>query len=433
MNTAFELGVVFLLLLLNGLFSMSEMAVISARKGRLQQLANQGSKGAAAALELAGNPGTFLSTVQVGITLVGIVAGAFGGATLSEELTPHLAEIEWMRPHAETYSFALVVAVITYFSLVVGELIPKRIALHSAEAVAVVVARPMTMLATLVSPLVKVLEGSTNAMMRIFGLMDKTDPPITEEEIKLLVEQGTRAGVFETAERDVIHRALQLTDRRISELMVPRTSMVWLDLDDPEEKAIETIRESRHSRYPVAQGSPDNVVGILRAKDALNYLLSGKRLELEHVLLSPLFVPESMPAFRVLEVFRESGRQLALVADEYGGVEGLVTVSDILQALVGDLRSIDHADDPMVVQREDGSWLIDASLGFSDLRRTLSIPEVSQESQTYDTVAGFIMHHLEKIPQISDHFEWKGFRFEVMDMDRHRIDRVLVSRLPPKE
>ncbi len=421
------------LLLLNGIFSMSEMAIISARKGRLQHLANQGNKGAAAALELAGNPGTFLSTVQVGITLVGIVAGAFGGATLSEDLTPHLAEIEWMRPHAETFSFVFVVAVITYFSLVVGELIPKRIALHSAEGVAVLMARPMKILAAVVSPLVKVLEGSTNGMLRIFGLMDKSDPPITEEEIKLLVEQGTRAGVFETAERDVIHRALQLTDRRISELMVPRTSMVWLDLDDPREKAIEIIRESRHSRYPVVQGSPDNVIGILRAKDALNYLLSGNQLELENVLLTPVFVPESMPAFRVLEVFRESGRQLALVADEYGGVEGLVTVSDILQALVGDLRSIDHAEDPMLVQREDGSWLVDASIGFTDLRRSLSIPESPQENQTYDTVAGFIMHHLQKIPQISDHFEWRGFRFEVMDMDRHRIDRVLVSKLPEEQ
>lgn len=430
MNAAAEIGVVFLLLLLNGLFSMSEMAVISARKGRLQQLANQGSKGAKAALELAANPGTFLSTVQVGISVVGIAAGAFGGSTLSEELTPLLSGFELLRPHASTYSFAFVVGLITYFSLVVGELIPKRIALQRPERVAVIAARPMMLLSRLVSPIVKILEISTTAMMRLSGSAASSDPPITEEEVKHLVEQGARAGVFEPAERDVIHRALQLTDRRISELMIPRTSMVWLDLSDPREKLIEIMIESRHSRYPVVQGSPDNVVGILRTKDALNHLLTGNELDIRPILLPPVFVPDSMPAFRVLEVFRESGRQLALVADEYGGVEGLVTVNDILQALVGDLRSIDHSDEPMVVEREDGSWLIDGTLAFSDMKRILALADFPEETQTYDTAAGFIMDRLQKIPAISDHFEYRGFRFEVVDMDRHRIDRILISRLP---
>lgn len=429
MSTAAELGLIFLLLFLNGIFSMSEMAVVSARRARLLQLAQAGNKGAKAALKLAENPGTFLSTVQVGITLVGIVAGAFGGATLSGKLTPIVAQYEAVRPYAENISFGLVVAAITYFSLVVGELIPKRIALHSAERVAIIAARPMMLLARIVAPLVHLLEGSTNTLLRILGLMDRSDPPVTEEEVKLLIEQGTTAGVFEKTERDVIHRTLGLTDRRISELMVPRTSMVSLDLEDTPAAIIETIQNSKHSRYPVVQGSPDNVVGVLRAKDALPRLLAGKPLDVADIMLPPVFVPDSMSAFRVLEVFRQTGRHLAMVADEYGGVEGLVTMNDILEALVGEMHSIDDTDDPAVVKREDGSYLFDGTLGIADVRQILGIPESAFDAETFDTVAGFVMHKLQRIPRAADHFEFAGYRFEVVDMDRHRIDRLLVSRL----
>ncbi|MFN0086598.1 MAG: hemolysin family protein [Blastocatellia bacterium] len=427
-DITFEIIFIFILLILNGLFSMSEMAIISARKALLHKRALDGDKGARAALDLAESPGSFLSTVQVGITLVGILAGAFGGATIAEKMAPALKQLPVIEPYADKLSFGLVVLIITYFSLVIGELIPKRLALHSPDRIARAVAAPMKRLARITSPLVAVLEGSTNGLLRLFGLRESEDPPVTEDEIKVLIEQGIHAGVFEEAERDVIERTFHLGDRKVSELMVPRPDVVFIDLDDPPEVHREVLSGNRLSRYPVIRGAPDNVIGILRAKDLLARELTGQPFNLEAILAPPIFFPESMAVFRAIEMFKSSRRHLALVIDEHGGIEGLVTVNDILDALVGDIPSMDEAIELSVVRREDGSFLMDGALPIDLLKQILRIKHLPDEKDgVFQTLGGFLMIRLGRVPAVADTIEFGGWRFEIMDMDRRRVDKVLVS------
>jgi putative hemolysin len=430
-DITFEIIFIFVLLIVNGLFSMSEMAVVSARKARLQKRAADGDKGARAALELAGNPGSFLSTVQVGITLVGILAGAFGGATIAEKLAPSLKRMPAIEPYADNISFGLVVLVITYLSLVVGELIPKRLALHSPDQIAAAVAAPMKRLSALSSPLVRLLEGSTNGLLRLFGLRESSEPPVTEDEIKVLIEQGTRAGVFEEAEQDLIERTFHLGDRTVSELMVPRPDVIFLDLDDPPEVIKEVINSNRLSRYPVIQGVTDNVIGIVRAKDLLAREFTNQPFDLKAVLGPALYLPNAMPAFKAIEMFKSSRRHIAIVIDEHGGVEGVVTVNDILDALVGDIPSMDERGEQPIVLREDGSFLLDGALSVNQLKQTLGIKRLpGEEDGSFQTLGGFLMAQLGRVPTVADHIEFGGWRFEVMDMDRRRVDKVLATRVP---
>lgn len=431
-DITFEIVFIVVLLIANGLFSMSEMAVVSARKARLQKRASDGDKGAQAALELANNPGSFLSTVQIGITLVGILAGAFGGATIAEKLAPPLKRFPAIEPYADNISFGLVVLVITYFSLVVGELIPKRLALHSPDKIAAAVAAPMKRLSALASPLVRLLEGSTNGLLRLFGLRDSSDPPITEDEIKVLIEQGIHAGVFEEAERDLIERTFHLGDRRISELMVPRPDIVFLDLEDPPEVIKEVVSSNRLSRYPVIRGAPDNVVGVVRAKDLLASEFTNQPFDLKAAMIPALYFPDAMPAFKAIEMFKSSRRHIALVIDEHGGVEGLVTVNDILDALVGDIPSMDEQEEQSIVRREDGSFLLDGALSVNQLKQTLQLKQLpGEEDGSFQTLGGFLMTRLGRVPVTADHVEFGGWRFEVMDMDRRRVDKALVTRVGP--
>jgi magnesium and cobalt exporter, CNNM family len=427
-DITFEIIFIFVLLIANGLFSMSEMAVVSARKARLQKRAADGDKGARAALELAVNPGSFLSTVQVGITLVGILAGAFGGATLAEKLAPSLKRFPAIEPYADNISFGLVVLVITYFSLVVGELIPKRLALHSPDKIASAVAAPMKRLSALTSPLVKLLEGSTNGLLRLFGLRESSEPPVTEDEIKVLIEQGIGAGVFEETERDLIERTFRLGDHTVSELMVPRPDVVFIDLDDPPELIKEVVSSNRLSRYPVIQGAADNVLGVVRAKDLLASEFSNRPFDLKAAMVPALYFPDTMPAFKAIEMFKSSRRHMAIVIDEYGGVEGVITVNDILDALVGDIPSMDEQEEQPVVRREDGSFLLDGSLPVNKLKHTLHIKHLpGEEDGGFQTLGGFLMTRLGRVPAVADHVEVGGWRFEIMDMDRRRVDKVLVS------
>jgi putative hemolysin len=427
-DVAFEVVFIFILLIANGLFSMSEMAVVSSRKARLQRRAGEGDKGAQAALELAGNPGHFLSTVQIGISTVGILAGAFGGATISEKIAPALARISALAPYAEKISFGLVVLAITYLSLVVGELIPKRLALHSPEKIAAAVAAPMKRLSALASPLVSLLEGSTNGLLRIIGLRESEEPPVTEDEIKVLIEQGIRAGVFQEAERDLIERTFQLGDWTVNELMVPRPDIVFLDLDAPPASIKKVISDHRLSRYPVIQGSPDKVVGVVRSKDLLARELSERLFDLKAALAPALFFPDSMPAFKAIEMFKSSRRHMALVIDEHGGIEGLVTVNDILDALVGDIPSMDEREEQPVIRREDGSYLLDGALPIDELKRTLRLKRLpGEERGTFQTLGGYLMSRLGRVPAASDYVEVGGWRLEVMDMDRRRVDKVLAA------
>jgi putative hemolysin len=425
----FEIFAIFILLIANGIFAMSEMAIVSVRKARLKQRADQGDKSALAALGLAEAPGPFLSTVQVGITLVGILAGAFGGSRIAERLAPSLSGLPYVGAYAETIAFVLVVIVITYFSLVIGELIPKRLALHSAESIALRVASPMSKLSKFASPIVSLLDRSTNGLLRLFGLRESAEPPVTEDEIKILIEQGIHAGVFVETERDMVERIFHLADRRVSELMVPRTSMVWLNIDDSPEEIKAAISGSPHSRFPVAQETADNILGVVHIKNLWAQGLNQTPMNLRVVLEKPLFLPESTHAFRALEGFRQSRTQLALVVDEHGGIEGLVTLNDILEAIVGEMPGVGDTAEPLYKQREDGSYLIDGALAVNEFKKLFGLKHLpGEQDDWYQTVGGFVMTHLGKIPRAGDQFEWGGLKIEVLDMDRNRVDQLLVQQ-----
>ena len=426
-----EIVLILVLIVANGIFSGSEIAVVSARKIRLEQLADQGHSRARAALKLANSPNDFLSAVQIGITLIGILSGAVGGATLARRLQPLLASIPLLRAWSEGLSVAVVVGVITYLSLVIGELLPKRIALNSPEAVACAVAQPMRRLANWTAPLVRLLGISTEVLLNLLGIRSSSEPDLTEEELKALIRQGAESGVLEEAEHVMVQRVFRLGDRSIRAIMTPRTEICWLDLNITREQQLELVTGSNHSLLPVAQGSLDNCIGILRGRNLLAAELSGHPVDLKSLLQLPLYITESARALHVIEQFRQTGVHIGLVTDEYGGIEGLVTLTDLMEAIVGDLPSAEDLDEPQIIRREDGSWLLDGALDiseFKDLVQRSSLPD--EISGNFHTLGGFVLHVLGRVPRAGDHFSWDGLRFEVMDMDGKRIDKVLVAALP---
>jgi putative hemolysin len=429
--------VILLLIVINGIFVMAEMAVVSSRKPRLQQFANEGSHGAQTALDLATNPDRFLATTQIGITLIAILTGAYGERTLTERLAAEFKDMPQFAQFArysETIAFAVVVIGITYVSLVVGELLPKRVALHNPERFASAMAGFMNFLSRLCAPLVVLISGSTRVIMSALRLRPPEGPPVTEEEIKVMMEQGTEAGVFEEAEHDIVKSIFKLGDRAVSALMRPRRDVVWLDIEDPFVENQKKLASSLYSRFPVAQGSLDNVLGIVQTKDLLTRCLAGSKMDLRENLRPPLFVPEGLPALRLLEMFKKSRTHMALVVDEYGGVEGLVTLNDILEDLVGEVASVDMPEERQIYQRPDGSWLIDGKLQVDDLKETLKIPKLpDEESGSYQTLGGLMMLQVGRVPVTGDSFETDGYRFEVVDMDGKRVDKVLVSKLEREE
>jgi len=425
-----EFALVILLILANGVFAMSETAFVSARKVRLQQWANEGNAKAAAALEFVNSQNRLLSTVQLGITLIGILAGAFGGATIAGALAEKIRAIPWLAPYSDAIALALVVIAITYLSLVIGELVPKRIALNNPERIAMFMVRTMQVLSAISSPFIRLLSLSTEGILRLIGLRPSSEPPITEEEINVLIEEGTQIGTFEAAEQDMIERIFRLGDRRVSALMTHRPDIIWLDINDPLLDITQTIRESIYSRFPVCDGSLDNVLGMLHVKDLLLQYMVGQPLDLKAALQTPLYVIDNTSTLKVLELFKQTGQQAALVIQEYGDIEGLITLNDILEAIVGDISSNDNLDHPQAVQREDGSWLLDGMLPIDELKDILHVRALPEESSgDYETLAGFVLTELGRIPAPADHFEWDRFRFEVLDMDGRRIDKVLVQPL----
>jgi len=429
-GTSLEIIIIIALILINGLLAMSEMAVVSARKSRLQQRANEGDEAAQRALDLAENPADFLSAVQIGITLVGILAGAFGGATVSESIAGRLMRIPVLAPYAGALSVALVVLMITYLSLVLGELAPKRVALNNPEGIATRIAGPMRVLSWLALPFVRLLTLSTNLVLRLTGMKPSTEPPITEEEIGVLLEQGAEAGVFDPAEQEMVEAVFRLGDRRVGSIMTPRLEIVWLDLEDSPEEIRRRILESPFSRFPVGRGSLDAVVGVAQAKGMLKRLLSGEPLDLSEVLDPPQYVPEGMEVLKVLEMFRETRVHIALVIDEYGGIQGLVTLNNIIEAIVGDIPEFGESEGPDAVRREDGSWLIDGRVEVEELKDLLDIKQLPDEDRGYyHTLGGFVMTYLGHMPHVGDDFSWSGLRFEVVDMDGFRVDKVLVAPL----
>ncbi|MGL5924336.1 hemolysin family protein [Chroococcidiopsis sp.] len=427
-SIAVEILIIFLLVIANGIFAMSEMAIVSARKVRLQQLASQGNVKARVALELADAPNRFLSTVQIGITLIGILAGAFGGATLSNTLANTLNRIPMLAPYRQAISFGVVVVGITYLSLILGELVPKRLALNNPERIAATMAVPMRTLAAIASPVVHLLSASTDLVLRVLGIQPSSEPQVTEEEIRVLIEQGTEAGTFEAAEQDMVERVFRLGDRPVSALMTPRPDIVWLDLEDTPEENRQKILDSCHSRFPVCQEGLDNVLGISHVTDMLERCLSGQALDLTVSLRQPIFVPESTRGLKILELFKQTGIHMALVVDEYGVIQGLVTLNDIMVEIVGDVPNAGDLEEPMAVQREDGSWLLDGMLSVDEFFKIFDIEEIPKEHRgSYQTLGGFVITHLGRIPSAADHFAWELLQFEVMDMDGNRVDKVLVT------
>jgi putative hemolysin len=431
MSLFLEIVIIFLLILINGFFAMSEIALISSRKVRLEQRAEEGDRGAAAALELTQSANRLLSSVQIGITLVSMFTGVLGGATLAAQLTKLLVKIPWLVPYASGVSLVLVVLLTTYFSLVLGELIPKRLGLNNPEKIASRVAGFMTFISKISAPIIHLLTASTDLGLRILGVSPNSEPPITEEEIKGLVEAGTQVGVFEETEQDMIEGVFRLNDRLINAIMTPRTEIEWLDLEDTSQVLLDEVMHSSHSRFPVANGSLDEVVGILNAKDLLEQHLTNQPFDVLALVQKPLFVPENTPASRVLELVRQSGLHEALVIDEYGGLLGLVTLFDVLEAIVGELPAHDEPSEPEVVLREDGSYLLDGLLPIDELKDLFDLDELPEEEKIgYQTLGGFMMNQLGHIPSSGQKFQFQNFSFEVVDMDSRRVDKVLVTALP---
>jgi putative hemolysin len=422
-----ELLFILLLTVANGVFAMSEMAIVSARKVRLRQRAKGGDKRARAALELAKSPGRFLSTVQIGISLVAILSGTLGGATVAGALAARLDHVPFLAPYSETVSVAIVVLGITYLSLVIGELFPKQIALSNAERIASLIAQPMSLLAKLAAPIVYLLNASTKILMRVLRVRPSSDPPVTEEEVRVMIAQGTQVGIFEPIEEEMVGQVFRLSDQRASTLITLRSEIVWLDLDDSPEEIRQKIVASGYSRFPVGRGSLDKVRGVVQARDLLAQSLTGEPLDLEAVLQPALFVPESIPVFEVLDRFKKAHSQVALVIDEYGILQGLVTLDDILEAIVGDIPDPGEVIDLEIVEREDGSWLLDGMVPideFMEIFHAKAPPD--RQEWNYQTLGGFVMMVLGHIPSAGDRFEWGKLRFEVVDMDGLRVDKVLV-------
>lgn len=421
------------LVLINGLLAMSEIALVSANKIRLEQQSERGDLRARQALYLANNPNQVLSTVQIGITLVGLFAGAFSGAAIAEKLSVFLAQSPLTPAQSQALALGIVVLIMTYFWLVLGELVPKRLALARPEAIATRVAVPLSALATLFAPLVHLLGTSNDVILSLLGASSLVvEPRATEEEIKVLLKQGTEAGTFDAVEQDMVERVLGLDDRPVNTLMTPRPEIVWLDLEDSSESNRHKIIQSVHTRFPVCQSSLDNVLGIVQVTSLLAGLLQGHPFDLTASLRQPLFVPETAPALKVLEMLKQTHTNLALVVDEYGIIQGLVALNDLMEAIVGDLPSVNQQCDLQMVQREDGSWLLDGIMSIDDFKKRFEIAELPGEHRgNYHTLGGFVVAHLGRIPAAADRFEWQGLRFEVMDMDGNRVDKVLIVPQAP--
>lgn len=424
-----ELAAVLFLILLNGFFAMSELAVVSARKIRLQQLAEEGSRGARTALALQEDPSRFLSTVQIGITLIGVINGAVGGATLAERLSPVLDAIPALTGYGQTLSIAIVVMVITYLSLIAGELVPKRIALNNAEAIASFAAPIMRSLSKATAPFVWLLGASTEAMLKLLRVPEKAEQTVTEEEVKSLIAEGTASGVFDPGEKRMIEGVMRLADRTVRSLMTPRPEVMWLDIDDDPDNIKREIREAGHSRFPVCRGDFDDVIGVVHTKDLLHRLLQGGSFDLRADVRDALVVHDGTEVMRLLDLFKQSGEQLAIVVDEYGTVEGIATLTDVLEGIAGELPD-DGGEDSDIVRREDGSLLIDGMMAVEEVEAHLGLKSLRDEDSGYHTLAGFLLFKLGRIPTAGEYADHDGYRFEVVDMDGRRIDKVLVMPSP---
>ncbi len=419
-----EIFILALLIFVNALFTMAEIALVSARKSRLESQAEKGDISARKALELSNNPELFLSAVQIGITLISIVTGVYSGESFGKDLQPYIEKIELFRPYAVSISTTIIVILVTFLSIIFGELIPKRIGLLRAEKISKLVAVPVNVFAKITGPIVWLLNKVSNLFFTIFNIKRMKDDAVTEEEIKTLIVEGTEAGTIDQAEQEIIERVFHLGDRNITSLMTHRSDIIWFNLDDNEEKIKEKITSEPHSVYPICDGNIDSLKGVVSIKDLY---VSPDNTLFKDIMQPALFVPENNTPFQVMEKFRESQIHLCFIVDEYGSILGLVSLNDILEAIIGEIPQQD-VPDYEIVEREDGSFLVDAQIPFYDfLTRFEKTEWMNEGEQEFDTLAGFILHRLERIPQTGDKLEWKGFTIEIVDMDGHRIDKILVK------
>jgi putative hemolysin len=425
-----DLILLLVLILLNGAFAMSEIAIVGSRRARLLQMADAGGSGARHALKLASEPTRFLSSVQVGITSIGILNGALGEASISDRLRPSLERVPLLAPYAETLSLAVMVILLTYVSLILGELVPKRLALTHPEAIASIIARPMDVIATIGRPIVTLLSVSTDTILRLLGVRQVKQPAVTLEEIRVLLEQGADEGVFEGAEHEMVTNVLNLDDRHVGAVLTPRSDVVFLDVRDPLDVNREKLRYDLHNVLPLCDGGLEHVLGFVRSTVVLGKLLAGGTVDLAALAEKPLFVPETMSLMTLLEQFKRTRLPVALVVDEFGGVEGLVSLTDVIASIVGELPA-EPGDEPMVVRRDDGSWLFDGGIDLDSVLRTLDAESIlsDDDRQHYHTLGGLAMLALGRVPRTGDVFERGSYRFEIVDMDGHRVDRVLVSHI----
>jgi putative hemolysin len=421
--------ILFCLIFLNGLFVMAEIALVSARKSKLEEMASKGNIRSKAALRLTENPELFLSTAQIGITLIAILTGYYTSEKFSGDLQPYIEKISYLQRYASKIASGLIVIIVTFLSILFGELIPKRIGLLKAERIALIVARPMTIFSRVGYPIVALLNWLSNLFILLFSIKSSPEGNVTEDEIKAIINEGTEQGTIKEAEQDIIERVFHLGDRNITSLMTHRSDIIWFDLNETEEMITEKILREPHSVYPVCDGEIDNIKGMVTIKDMY---VADDSTPFRDMMTSALFVPENNTAYQVLEKFKETKTHSCCIVDEYGSLLGMITLNDILEALIGDIPQPDMADYE-IVKREDGSFLVDAQIPFYDFLAHFDKTEWMNEGEhEFDTLAGFILHQLEHIPRTGERMEWKDFKFEIVDMDAQRIDKVLVLVKQPE-
>ena len=427
--------IIFILFIFNAIFAMYEIAMVSSKKTRLVARAEDGQKGASVAMELLQDPDQqCLSAIQIMITMIDTLAGGIGGAQLSRPLAEVFKRVNWLAPFAEIAALIIVVIIITYFSIVLGELIPKRIAVSKPEDVVTKLSPMIRGLTNAVRPLTKLLSGSTNLGIKIFNIDVTREPAITEEELKGYIQEGRQTGVFDEAEQTMVDGVFRFTDRRVDAIMTPHTELDWINLDDDHDTIVKELMESNYSRMPIAHGDLDRSMGIINTKDLLGVDIHNPQFNLEDYLREPLFFPGNMEAVKAFEQFRQTGIHHALVLDEFGGVEGFVTLYDVLESIVGDIPLDEYDKDQDVVQRSDGTWLVDGLIPIDELKEIMDVDELPEEDKAgFQTLSGFVMNQLGRIPKTGSLFEWSHWRFEVVDMDGHRVDRVLVTDISNEE
>lgn len=425
-----EILIILLLIIINGVFAMAEIAMVSARKSKLKQQSTEGDKNAQIALDLASAPNRFLSTVQIGITFIGIFAGAFGGETIAKSLSMELKKITLLAPYSDGLSLFIVVTTITYLSLVLGELVPKRLALSNPERIAKFVAGPMIKIASITSPLVNILSLSTDWVVKILGIKSSDESSVNEEEVHMLIQEGARIGIFNLAEKDIVERTLKMGDKKVNTVMTPRKEIIWLEADSTFKELRHQLVQEPHSHYPVCREGLDTILGVIRTEDLLKDFLTEEKIDLNKSLRKPVFVPETIEILKVLEMFKKTGIHIALIVDEYGSILGLLSLTDILEEIVGDIPDMNELDEQQMIKREDGSILVDGLVSIDTFKEYFHLRKLPDEkSGLFHTVGGFFMHKLERIPIPGDTLTIGNLQFEVMDMDENRIDKILIKTI----